>query len=396
MNKDTFTRAEKLYAKSIEILEQLQLENGGILASPPGKRYPYVYPRDHVISILAYIRLGMYGRARKALDFTQNAQFSDGSFPQRYNQQGKDASYKPSQIDGNGLVLYALGRYLRASRDKDYIRKNWEKIKKNTSYIQQNMQNEHHLVYAQNSIHEFPPLEKGYEIWANSVCYAGLKEAAFMAGRINKKQHMWEWKQAMTKLRKSILTYLWNTKRKSFIKNIRTKDSSSVATGADASLYAVADYHVLDDAHIHVRMTVQRIIKELTHPKLGGICRYPKYIGRNNAGWGPWPHFTLMIARHFIRMRDLKNSDKYISWVLKYALDNELPEHIATRADLEESFVDYHEAGIMRPDRVVMYNNIRSQPMFRRKGIAYAVLPLAWPHAEFIRTWQEYKKAFSV
>ena len=29
-----------------------------------------------------------------------------------------------------------------------------------------------------------------------------------------------------------------------------------------------------------------------------------------------------------------------------------------------------------------------------KKGKAYSVLPLAWPHAEFIRTWNLYKKRF--
>ena len=388
------TEAEKLYSKSISVLEMLQLENGGILASPPGHRYPYVYPRDHIVCVLAFIDLGMFERAKKGIDFVMQAQLSDGSYPQRYNQKGKDASYKPKQIDGNGLVLYALGRYLKKTRDKRYIKDNWESIKKNVSHIEEKMDNEHGLVLAENSIHEFPPFEHGYEIFANAVCQAGIKEAAYIAGRIKKSQHKVEWQRSARRLKKSIITHLWNARKRSFIKNIRVKEASSVETDADASAYAIGDFSVLADSDAHVSYTVQRIEKELWHPKLGGICRYPKYEGRNNAGWGPWPHFTLMLARHFINTLQKTKADRYLNWVLKVADDYELPEHIATKAEFEESFHDYMEAGIMRPDRVVMYNNIRKQPMYKKRGIAYAVLPLGWPHAEFIRTWLLYKKVF--
>jgi GH15 family glucan-1,4-alpha-glucosidase len=38
-----------------------------------------------------------------------------------------------------------------------------------------------------------------------------------------------------------------------------------------------------------------------------------------------------------------------------------------------------------------MIENTRKHPMFS-KGIAYITLPLAWSHAEFIRTFNLYKK----
>ena len=386
-------KPEALFKTSTDFLQKMQPANGGILASPPGNRYPYVYPRDHVVCLLALIELGMHDRAKQALDFILTAQLPDGSFPQRYSQEGKDASYKPKQIDGNGMVLVALEKYIRTTKDMAYALAQWERIKSNVAFIESNMQNDHGLVFSENSIHEFPPFEQGYEIWANSVCDAGIKAAARIAEFINKKQHMVAWQELEKRLRKSILTHLWNSRKKSFIKNIRVGASSSVETDVDASAYAVADYGVLKDSDVHVRMTVERIMQELWHPKLGGICRYPKYEGRNNAGWGPWPHFTLMVARHFIRLHDRKESDRLIAWVTNIAYEGMLPEHLSTKEDFEESFTDYQEAGIMRPDRVVMYTNITAHPSFK-KGTAYAVLPLTWPHAEFVMTWNLYKKAF--
>ncbi len=47
-------KAQKIYKKSIEVLKEVQLQNGGCLATPKGKRYPYVYPRDHSLIILGF------------------------------------------------------------------------------------------------------------------------------------------------------------------------------------------------------------------------------------------------------------------------------------------------------------------------------------------------------
>ena len=40
-------------------------------------------------------------KARKGIEFLVRSQFDDGSFPQRYDIKGDDASNKPEQMDGN-------------------------------------------------------------------------------------------------------------------------------------------------------------------------------------------------------------------------------------------------------------------------------------------------------
>jgi hypothetical protein len=100
-----------------------------------------------------------------------------------------------------------------------------------------------------------------------------------------------------------------------------------------------------------------------------------------------------MAARHFIRRGDRRKADRYIGWVLKIAWKNNLPEHIATVREFEEYVSDFTEAGLLRKDRLVLIDNARKHPMFK-KGTAYITTPLAWPHAEFIRTWNLYKEKF--
>ncbi|MFH1585820.1 MAG: HAD-IIB family hydrolase [archaeon] len=375
-------KAQKIYDQSLEVLKKLQLSNGAILASPPNSRYPYVYPRDHSICVLALIEAGELKRAKKALNFLLKSQSKNGSFSQRLNKKGKDASYKPIQLDNTALILYAFAKYIKKTDDRSFLRCQRKRIRKAINYLISNLDDEKKLFFTPNSIHEFPPLEEGLEIWANAACYGVLKELEDVHLEIG---------IDLKKIKNSITKYMWGGDH--FIKTIRVGDSSSVAKEVDASAYSLAYFGVFKDDNKKIKSTVKKIEKELWHSELGGICRYERHVGRNNGGYGPWPHFTLMICRHFINLGKKKEADKYLDWVLDVSYKGLLPEHIATIKDFERWVHIYRSAGIMRRDREIMLKNIRKSEMYKR-GIAYSVLPLAWPHAEFIMTWRLYKKKF--
>lgn len=374
-------KAEAIYDSSINILKRLQLPNGAILASSPKGRYPYIYPRDHAICILALIDAGLRREAKNALEFVMNAQDKNGSFPQRINRQGNDASYKPIQLDNTGLILYAFAKYVKQFKDKRFLKKHKERLIKSEKYLTSQLHNKY-LFFTPNSIHEFPPYEEGLEIWANAICYSAIKELKDLEikTRIN-----------LRRLKKSFVNHFWNGEY--FIKNIRINESSSVAKEIDPSGYAMAYFDVFADSTQYIKKHVKKTEKELWNKNLGGLCRYPKHIGRNNGGWGPWPHITLMVCHHYIKTRQKKKAEKYLDWILNISLKNMLPEHIATKSEFEEWVSAYKKAGIIRKDREIMIENIRKSPAYK-KGLAYSVLPLAWPHAEFIRTWILYKKEF--
>ncbi len=333
----------------------------------------------------------MYKEAKKALNFIFKCQLSTGAFPQRIDQKGNDASYKPIQIDGTGLAAYAFCYYIEKTQELSFAEKHWQKLKDAVSYILSNIYEDKSLVYTPNSIHEFPPTEAGLEIWANSVCCSALSKAHSL-GQLLGHEHK-EWLEAAKAIKNAILEHMWNSRVGCFVKNIRIKESSSVLVDVDASAYAVADFGVIEDSYSKVKATVKAIEKKLWNKQLGGICRYPKYEGRNNGGWGPWPHFTLMLCRHFIRVKNKKKAERYLAWVVNAAHKSFLPEHIATVKEFEEYVSDFTEAGLLRKDRMIMIENARKNPLFK-KGVAYITTPLAWPHAEFIRTWKLYKAYF--
>lgn len=384
-------KADALYRKSVKVLKRVQTRSGGCLATPKGERYPYVYPRDNAVCILGFVSAGLFKEAKRALGFIMKTQLPSGAFPQRVDTDGRDASYKPIQIDGTALNLCALSRYVAESGDRDFALKNWEIAESAVEYIIKNVHPEKDLVFTPNSVHEFPPMEEGLELWANATCLAAIRQSYSLGKALGMQRPRWS--ETANRVRSGISNYMWNSRLKAFIKTIRLKESSSVETDPDTSCLALCEFGIFPDRDAKMKSAIKRVEETLWNRALGGLCRYPKYQGRNNGGWGPWPHFTLMLARHYIRLGDKDKADRLLEWTLKMAWKNELPEHIATVDEFEEYVRDFEEAGILRKDRLLMIENARKHPMFK-KGIAYITLPLAWPHAEFIQTWNLYRKTF--
>ena len=391
--------AQRLYKNSVEILKKNQHKKGGFYASPPGTRYPYVYARDHSVDTLGAISAGQMSQAKKALKFMLESQKPNGEFAQRYDTDGNDRSYKELQIDGNGLTLYALGEYCSVNGN-DLAREYWETACKGADFIIQNINDEVGLVHTINSIHEYPAYEQGFEIYANAACAGGLRRMGELEKSLRKGK---KYARAARKVEKGICDALWSERRQSFLKNIRIKDKdskplgydpySSIVSEVDAALYAPAYFGCIKEDDPKTMNTVERIHNELWDAELGGLNRYPEPWNRNNGGYGPWCHFTSMLSRHYSAVGERQKANLYLSWVVNTAYKDLLPEHISTQERYYLWEEDYSNAHIMRDDKKVMMDGIKNHPMWK-KGLAYVVIPLIWPHAEYIMAYNDYKKAF--
>lgn len=402
-------QAHKLYENSVKILKENQHEKGGFYASPPGTRYPFIYPRDHSIAILGAVSAGMMDEAKRGLEFVLNAQKPLGEFSQRYDTDGNDASYKGLQIDGNGLVLFALGKYFQASggaffenmADKAFIEKHWETVEKAVNFILMNKNEEVDLIHTINSIHEYPAYEHGFEIYANSACCGGIFEAIKMGEALDKETS--DWKIEAEKIKEAIMTRLYSPRRRSFIKCIRVKDKSSNPIGYDAFAssvidvdaveYAPAYFELIEENNTKVISTVKRIHENLWDKELGGLNRYPIHWDRNNGGYGPWCHFTCQLANHYTAVDDQDMAETYLGWVVDMAYNYLLPEHISTIERFEMWYEDYTNAKILRDSKLTMIENTRNHPKWN-DGLAYVTMPLIWPHAEYIRAYVNYTNKY--
>lgn len=406
MNK---IEALKLYENSIKILKNNQHENGGFYASPPGTRYPFIYPRDHSIDILGAIAGGLMDEAKKGLEFMLKSQKPSGEFSQRYDVDGNDASYKDLQIDGNGLILFALGKYFEATggsffeemADKEFVLEHWETIEKAVEFILMNKNEEVDLIHTINSIHEYPAYEHGFEIYANSACCAGIFAAVKMGQAIDKDVSKWE-TEAET-IKDAILTRMYSPRRRSFIKCIRVKDKSSNPIGYDAFASSVIDvdaveyspayFELINEYDVKNLATVKRIHENLWDKEIGGLNRYPELWGRNNGGYGPWCHFTCQLANHYTAIDNQDMAEMYLGWVVEMAHNYQLPEHISTIERFEMWLEDYTNAKILRDSKMTMIENTRNHPKWKY-GLAYVTIPLIWPHAEYIRAYVNYMDKF--
>lgn len=401
--------AVKLYEYSLEVLRKNQHEKGGFYASPPGTRYPFIYPRDHSIVIMGAIAGGMMTEAKRGLDFVLNAQKPLGEFSQRYDVDGNDASYKDLQIDGNGLVLFAMGKYFEATggsffeemADREFVSLHWETVEKAVQFILMNKNAEVDLIHTVNSIHEYPAYEHGFEIYANCACCAGIMSAIKMGESIGK--DVSAWKEEAEKLKESILNRLYSPRRRSFVKCIRVKDKNSnpigydsyasVVIDVDAVEYAPAYFGLVSDYDIKTKTTVKRIHKNLWDDELGGLNRYPEAWGRHNGGYGPWCHFTCQLANHYVETDNQEMAELYLGWVVEMAHNYMLPEHISTIERFELWFEDYTNAMILRDSKLTMIKNLKEHPKWK-DGLAYVTIPLIWPHAEYVRAYNNYRGKF--
>ena len=99
-----------LINKSIEVMKKLQLNNGGILASPKKSAYPYVYPRDSVIITKAMNRVGMRESSEKFyyfIDRFSNIEEYKEIF-HRYTAEGLPCVTRKGQNDNEGLILHGI------------------------------------------------------------------------------------------------------------------------------------------------------------------------------------------------------------------------------------------------------------------------------------------------
>ncbi len=383
--------AEELYASSVSLLKKLQIENGACLATNLDERIPYIYPRDHAFATLAFVSAGMRERAARALEFALGGQKKDGSFPQRWYKEGSDASYKPSRIDSCALIVLSFAEYVKRFRDIPFAQRHWDSIERAIEFIDFKISPEKKLVFAEASVHEFPPLERGYEIWANAACYAALKNAAqigeVLKVRVNAldKHHT---------LKEGILFQLWNSRSASFVKCIKTGETLSVFTKPDASLLAVSFFDLLKPENERVKGTVERVENALQHKELGGITPLRRENNFLGSAYGSSPFFTLLLADAFIKQGNREKAEKYLAWASENSFGKKLAETVAVQQDFEQFISDLTDAGLLSKERMRQAEYVKAHPLFRQ-GIARITEPFSLPHALFVIVWNEFKNSFS-
>ena len=380
----------KIYVKSIEVIESVTMKNGAILASPPGARYPYLYPRDAMLILRVMLENGEYKKVKKSLEFVLGLAGEIGEWHQRYTKEGEPASYRPSQVDCNGLVLYMVKRYYDATKDIRFLKKHWKVIYLGARFLEAHYIKEEKLVYSMNSIHEWPPMEAGFEIWANACAYAGFKASREIADVLSMDEDKRKWGAIEDDLKESIMKKMVAGGHFIKLRNMKRIDDADIS---ELGMYVLglmaADEKVVSN-------TANYIEKELYDKKLGGVCRHMRKHGkpgRNNGGYGPYSMYSGWMAQYWLDKGDENHAKKYFDWFIRHHRNGLIPEHVAKKDDFllwrneAREVGRYYQSGRKEEALRVM----RSQD-FKKRGLAYWVVPLTWGHAEFILAYCKLKE----
>lgn len=412
ITKETLTAAvpdakkygDTLFATSVQILKDSQFDSGGTGASLIGTRYAgHCYPRDHGYATRAFMAAGEKKCTEKALDYILTCEVDEHNVMfQRYDEQGKSASYKPPQIDGNAQTILSTTKYLENGENPEKLAPYHPQLKKLTEGILGQTQHfaNGSLVEGINGIIEFPPFEQGFDLYTNAVCYRALKNIAGHPEILGEDELVQQAETTADNIQKGIRKYLRFEEKDTFFTGIRREPSvSEISLPFPKNYLALSDFEVFEDNE-GKEMVQRGLVYHLEgtqNDDLGGFNRYHAFMGRHNFGNGPWPMVMLRLAQHYIQAGERDKAKECFDWVMNVAKNNkdkpgQLPEHVSTReafTSARDTFNRLDETA-PRPAKGQEYVLIESSKTMQEEGVAYAVNPLVWSHSQFILAWTNY------
>jgi CRP-like cAMP-binding protein len=413
--------------KHLNIISQCTIDTdvgSALLATLPGSRYPYVYPRDSACAsrflyklVISPIKAGdiafrlLGGIAR----FILHCQREDGYWGQRYGIKGEDKGiYKQEDNVAHGVII--LCRYLLAAvrrnveiRDLDsYI----DAIDKGAEFARKHYyRNEIHLFYSTTSIHE-SAIEEGYSIWVNYAYLLMLR----LIERIGDEYGVGDRFPEEMELKKGFESTIDNVFALSDRYVRRLKPDGVVDLRPDITLMSPyffgtgMDVSYFNDNEVF-KNSISFIEQQLWDPDLGMLQRYLPFIEdphtHIHAGNGPWLQYTSMLAQYYYYTGDLEKGDSILEIVEKYSSrEGYLCEHFTTPErfyefkrlewlsgmDFEKEFAqDILVPGITYDLIVEELNHMKNsyddverkiKEIGDNRYISFAT-PLMWSHAEY-------------
>ncbi|MBU3942935.1 hypothetical protein KKA24_03055 [Patescibacteria group bacterium] len=371
-----------LIKKSIKIIEDSQLENGGILATPGKEAYPYIYPRDAVIMTKALNRVGLSKKSEKFYYFI-NKHANIENYKEvfhRYNINGWPCVTRKDQNDNEGLVLHGIYDTYLHSKRVAFLEDNWLLVKQIADLIKGYSKTD--LVKTKRSIHESYILEHGYDIWVNSACCRGIYDASEIAKITNHDKEAKEWKIRADKLKKNIKKRFFDKGLSVFMKNPRLKGIPDISQIAPF-------YFEIETSEALLKKTLKYLREHLWHGQVGGFRRFRQFELVKDWHWysggsGSWCAFTAFMGGFYKKIGDKKSYNECLNWLEEVAsrTDGLLPEHIATRGEYKawkSNEIEFNQRVINGTKRAELLAS-----NFKDKDIIYWATPLGWSHAEYI------------
>ncbi len=375
-----------LLKKSIKILEELQLKNGGIIATPLNGAYPYIYVRDAVIITKAFNRVNLGERSKNFYRFINkfsNLEHHKEIF-HRYHQSGLPSVSRKHQHDNTGLVLHGIYDTYLHTNDREFLEEMWPLVEKCCNIVFRFVKK--NLIETETSIHELYRLERGYELWTNCACTRGLYDASEIARILKKKKESLLWKEKARKIHHNIKKKMFNKKTGLYMKNLRFPEVTDISQMAPI-------YFNLEDSKKILKNTLNHIETKLFYSEIGGFRRFRKFEVTKDWHWytggsGGWIIFTAWMGRFQKKLGNTKKYKLYSNWIEKIAkkTNGYLPEHVSVKEEYnlwKENEVEFNSRILKGMNKSEKFYKSNSKKNHGENLIMWA-FPLGWSHAEYI------------
>jgi GH15 family glucan-1,4-alpha-glucosidase len=383
------------------------------LATPPGARYPYVYPRDLAAIARAFDRVGDTGTTgarmlEGAAAFLVAAQGLEGAWGQRYDLEARDQSiYR--QEDNTAHAIAVLARHVRHHRRDGREAPDeaacMSAIERGLAYARSSVYRKGiNLYYSTTSIHE-SAIEQGYTLWTNGAYRDAYRLAVETTKLTGDDERSRKWDEQRARLEENIQRHFVQDGQ--WIRGL-TADGR-FDRRPDVTLLSPHYFqfeHLDEDA---AERSAERAERELWDPDLGLLQRYLPFREdphvHLHAGNGPWLAYTAWLAQRHAAHGRKKRAQEILDLIERFATpDGSLPEHVSTRERFQDFMVNEWETGldfrkefdpgILLPH--VTFSTILEEAVRMRTayddagrvaeqsgdGIIRFATPLGWSHAE--------------
>jgi GH15 family glucan-1,4-alpha-glucosidase len=348
-------------------------ERGSVLASGDSSifnfgrdYYCYCWPRDAAYALWPLIRLGHFEEAKQFFEFARDTKHKDGYLMHKYQpDRAIGSTWHPLihghnrelaiQEDETAGVIYMIGQYYDASKDKTFIEHIYHSfVAPAANFMVRFIDEKTGLPHASYDLWEEKFLTSTYTV---STVIAGLDTAAKLAKVVELPDDAIRWKRASDAIRDN-LDKLYSDVGY-FVKGFLLQDNGELKydyTLDISSLYGPFMYAGLDADDYRLKSTVDQVEKRiLNSTPSGGVLRYENdnyFLTKRQYKGNPWIVSTLWLAQYYATVGKLKEAKDLLEW----SIARELP------------------------------SSVLSEQFDPETGAPLGVTPLVWSHAELVNS----------
>lgn len=331
-----------VYQQSLAILKMAQCREafpagGQIIASLPPSSLNFCWPRDQAFAVEALLSAGHIEEARQALQFIMNGRCGRYKNYQwnnknlgigvdyavsvfRYLGNGVEESVLDDNgltmhLDGFGLTLWNINRYVEITGDTKFLKYYWPKISRNIADVLPALIDASNLVRAEPGPWEKTLPYKHYT-YTSACTYRGLLDAALLARQMNDETRARHYEETAINLQINLEKKLIDPQLNALKGNLEDTDPNLYT---DAS--AIEALNWIFNPQDQVTGGTLRNYKNYLTLKNSerGYCRTKKDLLTN---YQEWVYGDLRIAAATRRATNFEEADNLQTWITHQALSN--------------------------------------------------------------------------